>query len=94
MFADSDLNALRALRRELERELGFVPQIEATWIPSSPWIAVAVSPPPDAFLEAEAYDAVCRRYAIWRSTGNVYREHGGAVEDDPFITAATTAEPG
>lgn len=24
-------------------------------------------------------------FAIWKSTGNVYRVHQGAVEDDPFI---------
>jgi hypothetical protein len=55
-------------------------QLILTHRDGSPWIEIAVAVP----LHAEA-GPDCRRYALWRYTGNVYRVGAdGAVEDDPL----------
>lgn len=54
-----------------------------------PWVLVDLGQPSDRFDRVPAW--ALWRFAILKTTGNVYRlEPGGAVEDDPLITITPT----
>lgn len=84
------LDVLLATHPHLDLVTAYQPGDELSLAPhplGMSWLRVDLGQPSEGDVEAYAV----WQFAIWKTTGAVYRMVGGAVEDDPFIVPSPVA---